>query len=377
MPIQPPASAVPPRSPHAIQVGKRTTVLPLLVVGEIVEIEVMEGFDGKNGSVSIKGHVLPAHSELPLKAGESRTVRIEQLYPRLVLKNVPLPQLNDVRIGEYLRHYNANPKAMTTLCTEALYLFDPGQHPEVLQVFDDNTCKHIQKILQSLILSKESGHNDFVKQYVNTIGFLMEGELARAAEKKFGRALHFRQATGSLKGLFGDLLARLAIPGQHSNEAEPLGRFLQAAMHTLEAQQVVNVVSQEREQTYILQVPLMFPETLGLAELFITVDNEKSHTGVFPRKCQVLFLLTMDALGEIVMDAAVDGRKITCRITCENRAIRDFVVPHLSEITGKLEALGYSIGHIECSAQEGLTPAEVKHDRVGHLFNGDGVNVIV
>ena len=47
------------------------------------------------------------------------------------------------------------------------------------------------------------------------------------------------------------------------------------------------------------------------------------------------------------------------------------------EITGKLEALGYSVGQIGCSVEKDLNPTAIKQGRMAYLLNRDGVDVIV
>ncbi len=84
-----------------------------------------------------------------------------------------------------------------------------------------------------------------------------------------GRALSVENAGQNLKALFlklSDSFQTQSV-GKNFPVPEKLSAFLRAALTAIEAHQGINYLLQEQEGKYMFQIPLLFPENMGMAEI--------------------------------------------------------------------------------------------------------------
>ena len=140
----------------------------------------------------------------------------------------------------------------------------------------------------------------------------------------------------------------------------------------------MNYLFQEDKNAYLFQVPLLFPGKKGTAEIFIRFGDGDSRGETRGRVKTLLFLLTMDALGEIVAEAKVEGKRMGCVLRCEDERSRDFVKPLLGELGDGLMALGYDMESLECVVNRKDT-VEMKnslHREFQTLFAPEGLHIL-
>lgn len=137
---------------------------------------------------------------------------------------------------------------------------------------------------------------------------------------------------------------------------------------------MVNYLFQENEGKYIFQIPLLFPENTGLAEIFVKFGDQEGKGR--RKEKSVLFLLNMDALGAIVVEAKMTVKKISCVLKCGNENICDFVRPLLKELEDKLTALGYEIDYLKCVTEKDNLKIKSEHREFQNLFALEGVDIL-
>jgi len=346
----------------ALKIQNKPQGLPPLSVGEVVEAKILE--NSRSGNVPIL----------------LKNIKVAQLQPKVILRIVPDKIPRDSRLMNHLRFFQSNPKMLSALLIEANTIFNPDNLSELEAFIGKEDIRHIQDIVKSLIFSRESVKNPlFFKDFVHKSGYLLEKKLGEALKNGPGRALSVKNAGQNLKALLLKISDGFQVQTAGENFFAPkkLSGFIRSALTTIEAHQGLNYLLQEQEGKYIFQIPLLFPENMGLAEIFIKF-NERESTGRRRREKQsVLICLDMDALGRIVVEAVIEKKKMGCTLQCKDRNVADFIRPFLAKLGQKLEDLGYKLEHLKCRVEEDGLQTKREFYELQTLFTQNRVDFLV
>jgi hypothetical protein len=138
-----------------------------------------------------------------------------------------------------------------------------------------------------------------------------------------------------------------------------LSEYVDSSIKTIESQQIINVVLQESESKYLFQIPLLFPECVGRGDIFIEYDRNAGR-GEQNGKYRIIIFLSMDILGDMIIDARLTEGRISCCIKCNAREICDFISPFLEELREKINSIGCELDAVDCVVAGDL--AEEKND---------------
>jgi hypothetical protein len=360
-----------------LQIQKKAESLPPLSLGEVVEAKIVESFPGGKALVSLKNYRMMANSDLPLRKDEKIAVRVAQLHPKVVLHIVhnKIPQKS--LLMDYLRYYRSNPKALLEAFTEGVDRFSIKNLGALATVLEQKDVKNIQGLLKSLIFSRESLKNPFFfRDFVHNSGYLMEKGLGEALKKKTGRTMNLENTPQNLKGILIRMLDKLqpSMEAGKFSSAEKLAGFIRSSLKTIESHQVVNYMLQEYEGKYMFQIPLLFPENMGLAEIFVNFRDQDSTGKGGQGKNKLLFLLTMDVLGDIVVETKIASKKIDCTLKCADEKICDFIRPFLGELKERLMGLGYGIDCLKCVIEKDKLKTKTEHE-FQNLFALESIDI--
>lgn len=378
MPILLPTSVSPHKSNHLLHIQKKIGSLLPLSVGEIVEVKVIERLGENNLLILLKNRKVLAGSDLPLEKGEKKAVRVEQLHPRVVLQVVENKRTESSRAGDCLRFYRSHPKALLDFFMEGNRVFNKENPGEIALHLGRDNLENVHKMLRSLIISKQTLSSGFFKDYIYNLGYLMEKDLKKAFEKRFGRSANVKHASYNLKGFLLKMSDRLQSLAEKQNSfaIEKLLRFVDSSLKMVEAHQAVNVMLQENENEYVFQIPVLFPEKVGLAEIFFKFNDPTSKNKNRQKQKKVLFVLNMDALGDIIVEAKIEAKKISCEIKCESQKVHGFIVPFLRGLEEKLEAAGYDISHVRCVVEKDMSEIKNRCHGAKSLYDQEMVDVL-
>lgn len=343
------------KSNYLLQIQKKTEFLPPLSVGEEVEAKVMERNPSGKMQILLKNYRIIANSDLQFQKGEKIALRVTQLHPKLILHIVQNKISQNSRLMNYLRFYSSNPKALFEFFIEGIDKLSLKNLGELATYLGEKNVKDIQSILKSLMFSKESLKSPFfLRDYVEKFGYLMEKGLREAVKRKTGRAMNVKKASQNLKGILINMSDRLQSLMKTRNlpAAKKLAGFISSSLKIIDTHQVINYQFQEYEGKYMFHIPLLFPEKMGLAEIFVNFKDRNSKDKDHQGKKSVLFLLNMDVLGDVVVEAQIEPKKIVCVLKCENENVCDFIKPFLGELGEKLMAMGYGIDTLKCMAKK-------------------------
>ena len=352
-----------PTSDYLLQIQKKAEFLPPLSVGEVVEAEIMETSRYGKALILLKNSRVMADSGLPLKKGEKIAVRVTQLHPGVILRIVRNEISQNSKLMDYLRFYRSNPKALFEFLIEGIDRFSPENLGKLAARLENEDVRNIQNVLKSLIFSRESLKNPlFFRDYACKFGYLMEE----------------KNASQNLKELLIKMSCRLQSLMETRNfpAAEKLAGFVRSSLQAIDSHQVINYLFQEYEGKYMFQVPLLFPENMGLAKIFVKFGDRDSKGKGRRNEKNVLFLLNMDVLGDIIVEAKIKTKKIGCVLKCKDENICNFIRLFLEELGEKLTALGYDIDYLTCVTEKDNLKIKGEYREFQNLFSLESVDIL-
>lgn len=363
--------------------NKTSTGLSALTIGEILEARVIEKLSDRNILIMLKGIKMPADSEVSLNAGEKLSVKVESLHPQVVLRIVGGADPEESRIADYLRCFRANPDALSQLITEAVTLFNVGNLGNIVRYFPGEDLQRISKMLKLLFLSPESKGNNFVRDYISNLGLLTESQLRKILEGKAGISEGDFQPQ-NLKSLLINLsddiqnllMKKEALDPETVITLTKLSEYVDSALKTIESHQIINYLLQEAESKYLFQLPILFPDGVRKGDIFVEYDRDKrkgGHKGQF----RAIVFLNMDILGEMIIEAKLEGNTIGCLIKCKDQEICDLVSSFLEELRKNLLAAGCEINAVTCVAGGDLVAEKIDYYRDRVLYARGIIDLLV
>ncbi len=379
MPSIPPIIISPDRSDNLFRIQTKGNMLPPLSVGEIVKAEVIEQFGDRNVLILLKGKRITADSALMHNKGERVKARVEQIQPRVILRIVGNQTSPSSVIRENIGFYRLNPTGLIDFFNEVNRIFSQKDLGNLFSLLGKENMTTILKMVQSLTLSQSTLNTGFFKDYIYNLGYLMEKELGEALTRKFGKASAVKKASHNLKGLLLALKNKLhgLTTDKKHHGVEKLLRFIDLSVKSIEAHQVSNVVLQERDNVYLFNIPMLSPDGMGLAEIFLKFDGKDAKGSGQKKTCKMVCMFTMDALGDIIVETTIEEPKLKCDIYCQDQTICDFIIPFLAEIKERLDAIGYEASYVTCVIGKDMEKMKKGYRKLPYLHDQEGVNVVV
>jgi hypothetical protein len=242
-------------------------------------------------------------------------------------------------------------------------IFAGGKLYQLELAVDKTLLEKVMSSLSSLSVNKDvAGNPENLKQLVDRSGLSYEAKLKDALlsntvlEKNVNTL-----AEKDLKSLLLRLSQDLAkVPGIISKEGNLQGNhslnsllaLVNASIEKIETNQLVNYLTARNDQQVVLQIPVVLPEGIKTAELYIRSGSRQKKGKTPDDDCHIIFLLTMKNLGHLRIDTQVTDKKIGCIIQVDNRKIADFVTRNLSELSRRLSGLDFAVEKLSCTIKK-------------------------
>jgi hypothetical protein len=333
-----------------------------LTTGQLLEGRVVEALGNHQFLVDFKGIKVVAESMLELTAGQHMQVKIMQTAPRVVMNLVTdgtgeqkALSLLRAQLPSHIDWGELTESLAKVLSKEKLYQLE--------MVVDKNVLEKVSSSLSSLSLSKdEVGDGAKLKEFIERSGLLYESRLKEALLLNKVMPKQLREILEKdLKGLLLKLSQELeeAAGKMHKSgdvslrsNVQNLLQMVNSSVEKIELHQLVNYLTSKNDQQLVFQIPIVLPEGIKNAELYVRSGYQKSRKGKGdPHDCHIVFLLTMKSLGDLRIDTQVVKKKMRCTIQVENSTIARFVEENLSELSHRLTSLGYTIEKLVCTVK--------------------------
>jgi hypothetical protein len=382
-------TAIAPSSSHGRIIGPQQaaglsspTPMPPLTVGERLNVLVLSDSHNRKTLLQIKNSTLPAETPLPLRSGETLTVQVDQLHPTLVLRTISAEEPEISRINEFLKFYRSNPGALKEMIVSLKALFGEGTPHPLSRFLSKPEAQNLHKILTRIIISEDNIANPlFLKDCIAALGLTGERRLLKAlsdpaalAEKKSGATLK-----EVLLKLSAERSAVQTTPGDNEPDGFRIRQFTDLADRAatvIESLQIVNVLAQEQDGLFMLQIPVQFPDGLRMQELFIETDRENGKRDA-GKQCRILLFLDMDALGELAVDMGLAEGTLHCALKCPDQKVFDFLQPLLPALGQALSGIDYEIGVIQCVVDRNIGSWKQDFLQDHSLFTRNSIDVSI
>ncbi|OPY90872.1 MAG: hypothetical protein A4E73_02277 [Syntrophaceae bacterium PtaU1.Bin231] len=356
-----------------------------LVVGDTLEALVTGILDPRRVLLDVKGSGVVAESSVALHAGDRLTVRVEEVEPKILLQVLRTETPDVEKTGGYLRLQRSQPQSLAQLfglLPEALRAENLPllQQPSTRKLIGD-----VLRIIGNLVVTQGTLKDPlFVRNYPGQLGLLLESGLLKGLQGG-GKDARTGAAPGPGENLKGLLLRlseelRLQVAAQTADRpaADPAARvlsFLEASVKSIETQQVMNAASLQSDATCFLQIPFQAADGIRIQDVYIQVDREAERQGRGEEKSRLVFMLNLDAVGEMMIDAKFAGRALECRIKCVGEAVREFVAARIGALEQGLARAGYEVRLLDCVARPDLTEDRMEFLGSLSLYRRDSVNL--
>jgi hypothetical protein len=361
--------------------SKNSIPFPEISIGEILEAGVIETMKDQKTLITLKGVTMQADSEVHLNAGDKIQVKVETVHPQLVLRIMEGGYSEESNLADYLRWHRSNPDALSHMMTEAMRQFNSANLGKLLRHLPGADFQKIFTVLKSLLYSTETKGSNFLRDYLSKLGLTMESQLGKVVEGRSNIGEGDLQAE-SLKGLLTELSSDLhnllmnkdALDGEESIKLASLSKYVDSSIKTIESHQIINIILQEAENKYLFQIPIVFPDGVRKGDIFVEYDRharEKGEKGQY----RVIFFLSMDVLGDMIIDAELKGDKIDCVVKCADQDVCAFISSFLEELRGSLLALGCKIDMVKCVTGVDLVKEKLDYYQDRVLYNSEVIDL--
>ena len=369
-------------APQQASAVSKPSPIPPLVPGEKLIILVLSDSHNRQTLLQVKNSTLLAESSLPLQRGETLTVHVDQLHPILVLRTISAEEAEISRINEFLKFYRSNPGALKEMLASLKALFHEGTPNQLSQFLPKQAVQNLYKILNQIIISEDNIADPlFLKDYITALGLTGERKLLKAlsdpaalAEKKSGSTLK-----EILLKLSAELKAVQTAPGGKEPDSFRIGQLSDFADHAetvIESLQIVNVLAQEQDGLFMLQIPVQFPDGIRMQELFIETDRENGEQDA-KKQCRIILFLDMDSLGELAVDMGLKEGTLHCTFKCPDQKVFDFMQPLLPALGEALSKIDYTIGVIQCVLDRNIASWKRDFLQDHSLFTRNSIDVSI
>jgi hypothetical protein len=360
---------------------KNSIPFPGISIGEILEAGVIEKMGDQKMLITLKGVRMQADSEVHLNAGDKIQVKVETLHPQLILRIIEGGYSEESNLADYLRLHRSNPEALSHMMTEAMRQFNSADLGKLLRYLPGADFQKIFTILKSLLYSAETKGTNFLRDYLSRLGLTMESRLRKVVEQRSGIGNSDLQAE-NLKGLLTELSSDLhnllmnkdSFDGEEKIALDSLSKYVDSSIKTIESHQIINFILQEAENKYLFQIPIVFPDGVRKGDIFVEYDRNGREKGE-KSQYRVIFFLSMDVLGDMIIDAELKGDKIDCVVKCADQNVCDFISASLVELRESLLSLGCKIDTVKCVAGGDLAKEKLDYYQDRVLYNSEVIDL--
>jgi hypothetical protein len=346
-----------------LEISRNKAASGSIVLGETLEVTVVEKSAGNKYLLAIKNMSIIAVSEIPLSIGEKIQVKVGSVQPQIILnlagnQNIPA----EPKINEKLLYWRTNPNSLLQMLDKSAEFVKDIQGLNLPLKFSKSEVDKLIKLFDSIVFSGNTkGNKLFLKDFIANIGLLLENKLSQLLSKG-SKGIQSKQLEDNIKTLLLKLSAGIQELLKDSSSLDPqikaklmsMDGFATEAIKTIEAKQILNIVFQESDKGLVLQVPLSVADGLRQADIFIRPDDKNNQKGVDFSFCSIMIFLDLDVLGKISVNASVREGSLRSLIKCEREDVQEIISNELTKLKSGLCGIGYRVDSIDCIQEEGL-----------------------
>lgn len=293
---------------------------------------------------------LPAQTK-PIRIGESVLVKATSSKEGLTFQ-ILNPENQTTKIdGTTLKSYLPAKQDMGKMLANLESILN--KNPDLGKYkIESDVVQRLKDTLKVLIPREETAPDGTrLKEQVDRSGVNYEAKVKKAVDEGLivdRKPILSKDLKGQLLEFQGKLEKFLAkegdqLPPATQRTVSETIQQVKLASDNIELQQLSNQFSKQEQNPLVLQIPdPLMPET-RTAKLFIR-DSEGEEDGKSGDKkdFHMVFLLNLSAIGDIKIDAKLNGTNLAADFSSENSNVVDLIKSGSADLQKKLEELGFS-----------------------------------
>ena len=330
--------------------------LPSLVLGQIVQGEVLSSPLPRQFLVRIQGEIVQAQSLVPLPLRSEISLRVEALSPQIVLSLFPESAADGLwdrlsGLRDAVRSWH-NYSSLWSSLTRSLSLFSKEEtsHPVI---------QNLQDLLKSLPL-QENGSLP-LPEALKSSGLFYEATILKSAQDGI------LGPDSGVRDLKGALLRFLETPQAATPWREAVAGGKEMPSAGTAARQLLNLIelyqfSNTPRETgaHSLTVPLAFGSPANLTPAYLHLEIPARGKGRDEsRPVSLLAYLQLTALGNLRIDGLVLGFQVKLSVTTESEAVSTLLRRWGGTLRERLLAAGFHLDELHCR----VSPQKIQEAR--------------
>jgi hypothetical protein len=345
-----------------ITLSKSSNSSNSLATGDKVRLQLGQTAEGTATKILDSGKVrvrignaeveaqLPAQSK-PVRIGENVLVKATASKGGVSLQ-ILNPENQTTKIdGTTLKSYLPAKQDMGKMLTNLESVLN--KNPDLGKYkIDSDVVQRLKDTLKVLIPRTETTPDGTrLKEQVDRSGINYEAKVKQAVDEGFildRKPILSKDLKGQLLELQGKLEKFLAkegnqLPPTVQRTISETVQQVKLASDNIELQQLSNQLSKQEQNPLVLQIPdPLLPET-RTAKLYIRdSEGEKGGKSGDKKDFHMVFLLNLSAIGDIRIDAKLNGTNLAADFSSENNNVVDLIKSGSADLQKKLEELGFS-----------------------------------
>ncbi|MGD8562218.1 MAG: hypothetical protein PVG03_06780 [Desulfarculaceae bacterium] len=324
--------------------------------GRTVRALVLGMGHGGLAKISLLGTTVLAETRVPLKPGQSLTLTVEEVSPRIVLSLGQGSGPSQRLVLALQESQQATRKLASSL--SRLLKFDLQKAPLPTGKASELAARLKELAAEMVIGPKAVGDTKALPRSLAAAGWDMESRLARRVVQ--GKSGTFPSA--NLRTLSWMLSRELAgnlslLTAQEPSRAAAIKDFAQAAaelVHSFEANQRLNAQLWPQRDQLLLALPFAFGDRLEQGELLLELPAQPDE-GPEGRETKLAFFLSFSALGPVAIEAALRKKMVRGHIFTTTPQAQAFLKTRLPRLYQGLEKAGFK-GNFEVRLSPRLDP---------------------
>ncbi|HPX55137.1 MAG TPA: flagellar hook-length control protein FliK [Syntrophales bacterium] len=357
---------------------------PDLHPGDRLDAQVTRKLGEGKILVLLKGTQVEADTKIPLQVGQKIQVQVESLEPQVLLRLVADDAAGERgKITGYLKAFRSDPQAFADLFEAAADLFKPDHLKTLSNGLLRSQARSLGQMIRTLIFSSETLENPlFIRDFVFRSGFLLERALDRHLKEGAPAETKAQPGADNLKSAlirFGAevrqwLGSRPDIPAEEFKTLIRLAEYADRSVHSLETQQILNVLSRDQENRFMVQIPFAFSQNLAMQDIFIEFGGNPAEENEKGSPFRIVFFLNFDALGEMMIDVVIRDQELAADLSCQNVDVMTLVSSSLEKLKENLDSLGFRVVRMACDVRDDIGPTRNDYVRNSSWYEGDVIN---
>lgn len=319
---------------------------PSLTPGRIVKARVLEVISARQALLLIDGKKMLAKSFVPLKAGQEIQLQASRSGSQPVLRVVDDSAIRLPGAFQALVKSWGHGGPFSRLAA----LLSPGQSGDAALAGRSpgaEAVNQLRQLVNQISLKSPDAGPRFLNDVIQGSGLLWEKKLLSvfSGQNRLNPQAVADLVGNDIKALALKILQAQPAGGMQPAPADALRNFVEG----LENLQLFNKYADEESGRYLLPLPVFTDGELKFGQMLLSLGDgggqcERDEKSLV----KVSFLLNLSRLGDLRADFSVLDRAVSGAFGVATAEIRDFIIPHLGEITQRLQAHGYVVRDIGC-----------------------------